>query len=204
MPLVSAIMPTRGRADWAAEAVAMFNAQTYPHRELVIIDDISHRSFPQPSFPANVRYYLEQRLTIGAKRNLSISRATGCIIMHWDSDDIYSADRMEHQVQMLLASDAEIVGYDVMEFVDYQSKERYMYHSRGLYVIGVSMCYGREVWEQRRFPPIGSGEDNEFSAGRRLVACPADGRIVARIHSDNTSEKRASIRQSPHQWKKIA
>lgn len=203
IPTVSAIMPTRGRPEWAADAVRMFLAQTWPKRELVIIDDKTVPSFPRGITAEGVRYYAEPCFNVGAKRNLAVSRATGEIIMHWDSDDIYTAGRMEHQANLLIRKGVDLVGYHEMEFIDVDGP-RYSYRASAGYAIGVSQTYWRDVWLERAFEAIDSGEDNAFLNGRTVFCCPAEGRIVARIHGDNTSDKRKMVRANPQQWRRIA
>lgn len=187
MPLISAIMPTRGRRQWAAEAVEMFREQTYSARELVIVDDALEPSFD--SAPEGTVYVRAGRISLGAKRNLAASRAGGEIICHWDSDDLYAADRIEHQAAVLFAHpEAQIVGYHQMEFVD--GEQRYLYDGPEGYCIGVSMMYWRETWRKAPFRLMDNQEDNAFLAGKRAVSVPASGRIVARIHNGNTDRNR--------------
>jgi len=194
-------MPTRGRAKLAAEAVQMFREQTYENRELIIIDDRAEPSFQDA--PEGSVYFLESSLTIGAKRNLACSRASGEVILHWDSDDRYSPDRIEHQVGLLLSHDVDMVGYNIMEFEDVANGRRYLYNGAPGYCIGVSQCYWRDTWEQRPFADVQIGEDESFWFGRRVYSEPAGERIVARIHSGNTSDKRVSIAEGNCKWTQI-
>lgn len=204
LPLVSAIMPTRGRRQWAAEAVQMFHEQDYGYKELVVVDDIMESSFPHGLSGAGIVYRRIPRLPIGAKRNLAVGSSSGPVIMHWDSDDIYRADRIAHQVQALLTSKADIVGYNTMPFLDAETGRRYIYHGLPGYCIGVSMCYWRDAWERKQFPAINSDEDNQFQAGLKTFSCDSEGRIVARIHSGNTSDKREGISQDRKRWEPVA
>lgn len=205
-PLVSAIMPTRGRQQWAREALDMFLVQTWPVKELVIVDDLMEPSFPRfVDLGANVIRIPAARYSIGQKRNMAVSRASGSMLMHWDSDDIYTPDRMEHQVQTLLANEqADLAGYDEMEFIDVERNERWRFRANKTYAAGVSMTYWRETWEARRFDASNSGEDSAFAKDRHIVSTASGGRIVARIHSGNTCTKRDLIRQHPDEWERIA
>jgi glycosyltransferase involved in cell wall biosynthesis len=196
-------MPTRGRQGWAADAVRMFKEQTYPAKELVIIDDMMERSFPLGVDGDGIQYHIAPRLTIGAKRNLAVSRSAGDIIAHWDSDDVYSVDRLAFQAAMLTA-DLELVGFNQMEFVDTEGAGRWMYHASDCFPIGVSMVYWRSTWDARHFPDVNTGEDVQFGMGRKVRCVPADGRIIARVHGGNTSEKRGPIAQNPQQWQRVA
>lgn len=203
-PLVSAIMPTRGRAGWAFDAVEMFRAQTYPKKELVVVDDRSEPSFPYGLRDPLIRYHVAGRIPIGGKRNMAVSLSSGEIIMHWDSDDTYTPDRMEHQVAHLIESGAEIVGYHIMPFVDADNGREYVYHGLPGYCIGVSQTYWRSTWEARPFPAINQDEDNQFMFNRRAASCDSEGRIKARIHGGNTCEKRSGINRDSKRWRLVS
>jgi glycosyltransferase involved in cell wall biosynthesis len=200
IPLVTAIMPTRGRRGWAVEALRMFEAQTYPAKQIVIVDDFSDPSFEEA--PPDVVYVLAPGLTIGGKRNLACSRADGQIICHWDSDDMYGPERIASQVAQLLASEADLVGYHIMPFIESDGQRRdFMYHGSPSYPIGVSLMYWRDSWAAKPFPAENIGEDSAFLAGRKCAAFDgSDGLIVARIHNGNTSEKRQYFHLT-HQWR---
>jgi len=108
-PLISCIMPTRGRAHYVAQAIVYFNSQTYPNTELIIV-------YEQPSdLPENVTKFDNVYLTlspnsssIGLKRNLALAQCCGDIITHWDDDDWYSVERLTQQAKPLLANQAQI------------------------------------------------------------------------------------------------
>jgi glycosyltransferase involved in cell wall biosynthesis len=202
-PLVSAIMPTRGRSIWAFQALLMFLDQSWANKEIVILDDLDDRSFSAPPDFPGVRYHIsEKQKTIGEKRNLCIERAAGEIIIHWDSDDLYSLDRMEHQSDMLISTGSDAVGYNRMTFVDEEKGQRVVYHGAQHYMIGVSMCYWKRIWRERPFPAKNVGEDNDFQFGRRLktATCEAGDRIIARLHPDNSFDKWKEILKHPNQW----
>lgn len=178
--LVSAIMPTiPKREEFRRQAVECFEAQTYPFRELVVIEEDG---------------------TIGAKRNMACSRARGEIIFHWDDDDWSAPGRMEDQVRRLLASGKQITGYHSMCFVDpYGRWWKYKGHKG--YALGTSLCYFKDLWRRRPFPDSMVGEDNAFTQGLDIASVDAAGMMWARIHSGNTSEKTAKL-ESSDQWEK--
>ncbi len=199
-------MPTRGRQKWAAEAVEMFLRQNYRNKQLIIVDDLNDPSFPNGLSYSNVRHSLASpKLTIGEKRNIAIQLSDGEIICHWDSDDIYSSDRISHQVDLLLEHGTELVGYNEMLF-EGELGERWLYHGSPDYVIGVSLCYFRSSWARAPFPHLEDGEDNDFVKNHRrtLFCCQAGERIIARVHGDNTSPKRQKIRENPVQWEPVS
>lgn len=198
-PLVSCVMPTADRARFVPGAIRNFLEQTYEPKELIVIDDGNVRvdTFHHPQ----IRWFhVEPRQTIGAKRNLAISKwASGEIIAHWDDDDRYSPDRLEHQV---LALDAAHVatGYRDIEFVD-ERGARFQMTGEVDYAAGTSLCYWREWALDHPFPSTNISEDNAFlkEATGRVLVLPGQGRVVARIHKNNTVKKRPG----GHGWTRL-
>lgn len=203
IPLVTAIMPTRGREILAHQALQMFLDQDWPRKEIVIVDDLDDRSFAMTPDFDGVRYHLmEQRLTIGAKRNIAVQNANGSIIVHWDSDDSYREDRISHQVDLLIQTGVDMVGYNTMEFRDYETPESRMY-TGSMRPIGVSLCYLKRAWQEKPFQDKQIQEDVSFCGGHTMHCVPADGRIIARVHDGNTSDKRKPWAENPSQWRRM-
>ncbi len=112
LPLISCLMVTADRFRLARGAVECFRRQTYPNRELVIIDD---------GVDDGLQRYVEQladcqirllRLpsagaTLGALRNQAVQQAQGDFVCQWDDDDLYDPARLEIQMKVLLAHRAQ-------------------------------------------------------------------------------------------------
>ncbi len=87
-PLVSCVMPTFDRRRFVPDAIDGFWSQTYPDRELVIVDDGTDPIADLVPDDPMIRYVrLDQRLKTGAKRNAACRAARGDVIVHWDDDD---------------------------------------------------------------------------------------------------------------------
>lgn len=186
--LVSAIMPTRARPQFARQAVEYFLAQTWPAKELVILDDFFAPSFSAAPVGEGIRYLSERhKLTVGAKRNRCCSEAAGEIICHWDDDDFSAPGRIADQVTRLLESGAEITGYSEMEFRN--GVKRWLYRGANGYMLGTSLMYWRETWKRRAFTDLSVAEDLLFQAGRQSIAVPAGRLMWASIHAGNTSPR---------------
>ncbi len=102
-PLISVITPTFSRAKYHKRLYECFTSQTYPKKELLILDDS-----PEPSFffthlkDDRVHYtHILKRLTIGEKRNQLLKEAKGEIIAHFDDDDFYSPDYLRFMTNNL-------------------------------------------------------------------------------------------------------
>ena len=88
-------MPTFNRRAFIPLALKRFLAQDYPNKELVIVDDGAEAIGNLVNAVPGVRYIrLNQRLSIGAKRNLACREARGELIAQWDDDDWYAPDRL--------------------------------------------------------------------------------------------------------------
>jgi glycosyltransferase involved in cell wall biosynthesis len=88
MPLVSCIMPTRNRPQFARQAVAYFLRQDYQQRELIVLDDGDDPVSDLLPRDENIRYVrLRERSPLGTKRNIACELSRGELIAHWDDDD---------------------------------------------------------------------------------------------------------------------
>lgn len=206
--LVSAIMPTRARPQYAAEAVECFLSQTYPDKELVIIDDADDPSFTEPLIAeflikGNIQYHrIAKRLTVGAKRNLACSRASGSVLIHWDSDDHSAPQRIKDQVTRLIESNVALTGYRAMRFYHVETGEWWKFEGHTKQILGTSMCYSRKFWHSHGFPDVNVGEDGAVTnrAGR-LATADAGEMMWARTHAGCT-DSRKSFGKSP-EWVRL-
>lgn len=199
MKLCSAVMPTRGRQTWAAQALACFLLQDYPEKQLIILDDQDDPSFPdgirQTRYPFVTHVMLQNRLTIPKKRNMAASIADGEIIWTLDSDDWSDPRRMSDQVELMETSGRSVVGYHSMLFFDERTGKAWKYVGHSSYAIGTSLCFTKAWHNAHPFRPHPEtptfGEDNLFMGEARnageLMSVDAGQLMVARIHLDSTS-----------------
>ncbi len=91
-PLISVITPTYNRSCYHERLYRSFTEQTYPNKELLILDDTEKPSeFFSRLEDKRVTYIHSQaRLNIGEKRNRLLDLAQGEIIAHFDDDDLYA------------------------------------------------------------------------------------------------------------------
>lgn len=177
-PLVSCIMPTiKARDEFRKEAVACFEAQTYPNRELVTVFDPG---------------------TVGAKRNMACSRARGEIICHWDDDDWSHPERIADQIERLLSSEHPVTGYHSMIFVNGAGR-RWKYTGTPGFPLGTSLCYFKDCWRKTPFVAINEGEDVHFMHNWRASTVEAGEMMQARIHAGNTSDKSSRLSHAEYQ-----
>jgi glycosyltransferase involved in cell wall biosynthesis len=187
LPLVSCIMPTRNRRAFVQQALAYFERQDYPNKELVVVDDGEDQVADLVAGRPDVHYVAQsQKLSIGAKRNLACQLAQGGIIAHWDDDDWYAPHRLSYQVAPLLTGQADITGLETPCFFDVQRWQAWTCSPalhRRLFVgdvHGGTLVYWRRVWEHlTRYPNLSIAEDARFL----LAACQRQARLQKLAHA---------------------
>lgn len=91
-PLISVITPTYNRSKYHERLYECFANQTYPQKELLILDDSPEPSsfFTKLKDPRVHYTHSSKRLTLGEKRNYLLDKSQGEIIAHFDDDDFYA------------------------------------------------------------------------------------------------------------------
>lgn len=104
-PFVSVCTPTFNRRPFIPAMLKCFNHQTYPQdrMEWIIIDDGTDPIEDLVSQHPCVRYFkLDEKISLGKKRNMMHKKACGEIIVYMDDDDYYPPERVSHAVETLL------------------------------------------------------------------------------------------------------
>ncbi len=186
-------MPTRGRSELAKKAVDYFLAQTWPNKELLILDDEDVPAFDIAPDGCQLYQNIGEPLTIGAKRNWLCAVAKGEIIAHWDSDDYSAPTRLAEQYQLLESSGKAVTAFHSMIFIDEIARQAAKYLGDPGDICGTSLMYRREYWLDHPFLDIMIQEDLCFSrhaeALGELHSADANGLMIARTHGDNTSPR---------------
>ena len=88
-PTVSVVVPTYQRREYVSRAVASVLAQTYPHFELIVVDDGSTdgTDVALQGLDHRLRYRWQENQGVAAARNAGIAMARGEIVAFLDSDD---------------------------------------------------------------------------------------------------------------------
>jgi len=107
-PLVSVILPTYNRARFVGEAIESALGQTYPHLEVLCIDDGSKDDTPAivsgfAKRDPRVRSIRQPNGGVSAARNHGLRLAQGEWIAFLDSDDVWQPWKLELQMALLAA-----------------------------------------------------------------------------------------------------
>ncbi len=107
MPKVSVIIPTYNCAKYLPEAIESVLAQTFRDFEIVIVDDGScdetHGlvSGYLARHAGKIKYIYQINQGMSSARNAGIARAAGEYVALLDSDDLWTSDRLELEVDIL-------------------------------------------------------------------------------------------------------
>jgi glycosyltransferase involved in cell wall biosynthesis len=198
-PLVSCILPTKNRAAFIPQAIASYQSQTYPNKELVIFDNGDDETEAILPTDLSIRYYrITGNRTTGEMRNFCAKYSKGEFICHFDSDDWSAPRRITDQVTRL-GEHGVVTGYHAMLFYDERDGKLYWWrmpsHSAIRYALGTSLCYRRVWWHYHPFQALRIGEDMKFvqqalrEAYRLVTTVSAEQLMVARVHHQQTSRK---------------
>jgi len=153
-PQVSVILTTKDRPAFLPIALACYDQQTYPNRELLVIDDGD--AFPVDASivaAAGGRLFrVPTGTSLGAKLNLGVAEARGELCQNVDDDDWYAHRFMSRMVSALLASRAEVCRPTVTTLMPF-------------------LLFDLRRWQVRR------SRDDGY-AGATLLFSPADARAA--------------------------
>jgi glycosyltransferase involved in cell wall biosynthesis len=99
-PSVSVVITTYNQAEYIAETVLSALNQTYPHREVVVVDDGStdQTGARLAQFRDRVTIVRQENQGIAASRNTGVRTATGELIAFLDGDDLWEPNKLAAQV----------------------------------------------------------------------------------------------------------
>jgi glycosyltransferase involved in cell wall biosynthesis len=128
MPLVSIIMPNYNYAKYLQQSINAILAQTYPHFEIIIIDDASTDNSINI-----IKQYVNQHKSIQlvpnkinkgvvACRNLGIELAKGSYLCFIDPDDFWEKNKLALQIEALENQNANLCFTD-LQIIDENGKK---------------------------------------------------------------------------------
>jgi glycosyltransferase involved in cell wall biosynthesis len=104
-PKVSIIMPTYNRAKYIIETIESIRNQTYSFWELIIVDDGSDDNSEElisQIKDERIQFYKAGRIGINGRiKNIGLEKVSGELIAFIDSDDLWTATKLEKQVAAL-------------------------------------------------------------------------------------------------------
>jgi glycosyltransferase involved in cell wall biosynthesis len=178
-PPVCIMMPTNGRPEFVAHALATLGSQDYPARlEVVVVDDsppelqasnessndlatTSHvcssslssahtaRAPARGTKTSGRRQRLPTQHAIGTKRNMAAAACSADIVVHWDDDDFYGQHRLREQVRPIARGEADVTVFD--HKYTYFMKRDVAYEVDEAVLPSWGPHFGTLVWRRRLF-----------------------------------------------------
>ena len=199
MQFVSVLTPTYNRRNFIPSLIECYKAQDYPlsSMEWIILDDgedCVKDLFDDTGIP-NIRYIrLNEKLLIGAKRNILNREARGSILVAMDDDDYYTPKRVSHAVEKLSSTSLQVAG----------SSELFLYYSdvKQIYKLGPygvnHATNGTMAWKKEYANTHSYDETVAFAEERsflvdyttRIIQLDPLQVMLAMSHSDNTFNKK--------------
>jgi hypothetical protein len=201
LPAVSIITLTRDRRPFIPLAKYCFLAQTYPEHllEWVIVDDGKDPIKNMITDLPNVTYILlDEPMTIGAKRNLAVSKAKHDVLVMMDDDDVYPNNSVLSRVaHMLTEPKKECLFCTMLPCYEIHETKSFMNVppitlDMSKRVSEATLCFTRAFWQERGFPDQQIAEGDAFIHGREQMCrefSPQDV-IVSLSHRKTTSSRK--------------
>ena len=130
--LVSIVIPTYNCANDLRECLASISMQSYPFKEIIVVDDAStdHTRTVMDDFPNVVYMDNLTRLGANASRNKGALIASGKYIVFCDADKKYTPSFLSKMVYALKRAPVN-VGYIYADFYEYGERARF--HTSGIF-----------------------------------------------------------------------
>ncbi|NLX18332.1 MAG: glycosyltransferase family 2 protein [Desulfobulbus sp.] len=125
-PLVSVVIPAYNAQDFIADTLESIFAQTYPHVEVIVVDDGSTDGTAAvvQSFGKQVRYlYQANSGGCAVPRNAGMKLCTGKYLCFLDADDLMTPNRLADQV-VFMERHPEI-GLVFCDYINFDTAGRY-------------------------------------------------------------------------------
>lgn len=199
--LVSVITATCNRPLFLRKAIDLFMAQTWPKKEMIIMDDGSMDAPNVAGLPIrHVR--LPSPTWITHKHRLAFPLCRGEFIGYWDDDDYFDHRRLSLQAQALMEDKADVVGFHVKLLASVpdplfwrwsrKTLEKWDREAKPGFASGLPFHDGTAVWRASLLEGVSEdvlqGSQLDLlrvlrARGARLIEIPNDGAFVYVRHS---------------------
>ena len=123
MTLVSVVIPCFNHARFLADALDSVRAQTWPHVEVIVVDD---GSTDQPAFVVSqypeVHFIKQVNRGLSEARNVGWSASRGRIIIFLDADDVLAPGAASAAVEQFEANPDAMLAFGRLEIMDAAGK----------------------------------------------------------------------------------
>lgn len=198
LPFVSVCTPTFNRRPFIPYIIKIFQQQTYPmdRMEWIVVDDGTDPVGDLFDGIPQVKYIrVEEKMSLGKKRNFMHDHAKGDILVYMDDDDYYPPDRVEHAVDMLRQNPQAMACGSSKIYI-------YFKHNKTMYTFGPygpnhatagTFAFRKELLKTSRYEDEAAiAEEKAFLKNYTVPFVQLDPRktILVFSHDHNTFDKR--------------
>ncbi len=212
LPSISIVTLTHNRPNFFNLALMNYKGTDYPEHllEWIIIDDSDPDKCVKDLIPSDLKsvnyIQLDQKTSIGEKRNLAVKQCNHEIIMMMDDDDIYPPRHALVKISYLNHYKKQCgfctsIGCfhikKLISTINVPPIERPSEHR----VSEATLCFYKSFWEERPFLDSDQGEEaGHFIKNRddKCVIYPWRSMIVSLLHSKNISSRVKNIGDEPN------
>ncbi|WP_088892280.1 glycosyltransferase family 2 protein [Leptolyngbya ohadii] len=217
LPKVSVLIPCYNADRWIAQAVQSALDQTYPHKEVIVVDDGStDRSLEViQSFGDRIRWETGKNRGGNAARNRLLELSTGEWLQYLDADDYLLPDKIEQQINYLSQASSADVLYSPSIYEDCQGEtpQRQIYPIPEPYDPWILLARwflpqtGSPLWRKQALLDVGGWEPEQpccqehelylrlLMAGKQFEYCPHAGSVYRQWSESTLCKKDKSKTQ---------
>lgn len=208
LPDVSIVCVTRDRREFMPILKYSYMIQSYPEDklELIIVDDGDDSIEDTLLGVPNVVYVRCEKMSIGAKRNLGVSKAMYDVVAFMDDDDVYPNNSVLERVAMMLKAPSKecsfsttIPCYDISKYSSFMNSPP-LKLPMSERVSEATLTFTKGFWEENKFADVQIAEGNTFISGReyRCREISPQNVIVSLTHPKNSSSRKIPNFKEPN------
>jgi glycosyltransferase involved in cell wall biosynthesis len=174
-PGVSVILTTCDRPRFLTMALACFRQQTYPERELIVVDDgvVHPADRDEVEMAGGFLIRVDPGTPLGTKLNVGVAAARGPLCQKMDDDDWYAPEFLETMVGAVAEHSQTTCRPTIaflMPFLFFDLARWEVRQSIPTNAPGATLLFAREDWQERPFRALVRDEDvwfilDQFSIG---------------------------------------
>ena len=203
LPTVTICTPTYNRRPFIPFLKKMVAYQTYPSKLInwVLVDDGTDKIEDLVNDVPNLTYVrLEEKISLGKKRNLMNEKATGEIIVYMDDDDYYPPERVSHAVDTLMKNpQVNIVGSSIMHIYFKEIDKVYQFGPYGLtHATAATFAFRKKLLNECSYDETQClAEEKHFLKDWKIPLVQLDTMktILVFSHNQNTFDKTPMINE---------
>src|SRR3954447_514030 len=198
-PLVSVLIATRDRPSLLSIALECYQQQSYPNRELIVVDDGEAAPADSAAIEAVGGRLIraEPATPLGTKLNVGAAEANGLFCQKMDDDDWYAPSFVETMVGNVMESWTIVCRPTMavlMGFLFFDVARWEVRRSTPDNAPGATLFFMREQWEEHPFRGVPRDEDvwfymDQLRHGGTCVTVDAPETFLAVRHSGSASDR---------------